>query len=61
MEIIDGCYDSHLHLEVFRTSKDNFEKSFILKNNDIITINARNNPIVNPFNFEENYTNGGNY
>ena len=30
-------------------------------NNGIITINARKNPIVNPFNFEEQYTNGGKY
>ena len=54
---------AHLHLEVFRTPEIDFETAFVKKDgiNNSITIYAKTNPIVNPFNFEEKYTNGDNY
>ena len=56
-------YGAHLHLEVFRTPEIDFETTFVKKDgiNNSITIYAKTNPIVNPFNFEEKYTNGDNY
>lgn len=56
-------YGAHLHLEVFRTPEIDFETAFVKKDgiNNSITIYAKTNPIVNPFNFEEKYTNGDNY
>lgn len=54
-------YGAHLHLEVFRTEENDFKEKFINSKTNPISILARGNPIVNPFNFEEQYTNGGKY
>lgn len=54
-------YGAHLHLEVFRTEENDFKEKFINSKINPISILARGNPIVNPFNFEEQYTNGGKY